>query len=696
MGGLAAEPGTQGRRGAVIVLIYSIKLIRFIFYTGLICVALAAIGITTLVFHAASDLPKLPHPLSRIIETPQTRIFTSSGQMLITLGERNTVPLNRVSRDFINAILAVEDHRFFDHHGINKLRTLKALYITLFEPGQVQGASTITQQLAKNLFFTFEQSYIRKFKEMLVAFQIEASNSKEEILHAYINQIHFGAGAQGVEKAAKVFFNKSAIDLTLSEAALLAGLPKSPTGYNPFHHFDRAMERRDVVLNRMASAGFISADQARETSMMKPELHARRTDNRTGSYFLDTVINQLIKTYGQEVVYYGGIKVTTTLDMKLQSTAIGALQSGLTRLDELMGLQENDPVKPQGALVAVDPASGAVKAMLGGRNYYESEFNRAVRSKRQPGSGFKPFLYYQAMQQLGYHPATVMTDRPVIIPVKGAPDWEPENFSNRYRGDMILKKALTLSVNTIAAQLMHEIGPGPVIKAARTCGIKSPLDEVYSLALGTSLVSPLEMAGAFSTFATLGVRHEPFMIWRVEDPFGRVLYEHIIQEKQVLEPSVAYQVLDMMASVIDQGSGRIIRQSGFNHQAAGKTGTTDRYNDAWFTGFTPTLCTSVWTGFDKNRPLIDINGVGITGGRGAGPIWAEFMENALKGQPERHFPIPDDIRFVAVNAATGCRIDAQAINDTEADSLVQEPVEEIVVPLKPDQFPCDPVPEADR
>ena len=655
-----------------------IKFLRFWLYSSLLIVSVVAVLGMFLIFYLAKDLPRLPSPLSRIIEKPQTQIFASNGQMLISLGERKTIPLNMVSKNFINAILATEDHRFFEHCGMNKLRTLKGLYVTIFTSGKVQGASTITQQLAKNLFFSFEKTYKRKLKELLVAFQMEASNSKSDILHAYINQIHFGAGAQGIEKAAHTFFGKPAIELTLPEAALLAGLPKSPTNYNPYRNYDKAIKRRNIVLNRMVQAGFISKLEAEQAMSAKPEFDKKDSDSRTGSYFLDALISQLITHYGEDVVYHGGIKVFSTLDTRLQAHGEQAVRNGLERLDTLMGIKPEDEDHPQAALVAVDCGSGAVKAMVGGKDYYSSEFNRAIKSRRQPGSGFKPFLYYAAFKDLGFHPATIMTDQPVVIPVKGAKDWEPYNFSKIFSGDMILKQALTDSVNTIAAQLVERTGPAAVTNIAKICGIESPLNDVFSVALGTSGVTPFEMASAYTVFSTLGVRHEPFLFWRVEDAFGRIVFEQIVQEKRVLDQSTTYQVVDMMKGVIESGSGRSIREFGFNRPAAGKTGTSDSYNDAWFTGFTPTLSTSVWTGFDKTKKLVDKNRNGITGGRSAAPIWAEFMINALKSEPERDFSIPDGIHFKTVDILTGCA-------PQEGDETVQV----LKIPFKKDQDSCE-------
>jgi penicillin-binding protein 1A len=632
-----------------------------LFYFILTAAGLFALFTVILFFAGIKDLPSVPEPLNRIIETPPTQIFAGTGERILVLGGREAVPLNRVSPHFIQAVLATEDHRFWEHHGVDKLRTIKALWITLFHPGKIQGASTITQQLAKNLFFSFRRSYKRKFQELMIALQIESQYSKEEILQAYLNQIPFGVGAHGIENAAQTFFGKSASDLNLAESALLAGLPKSPTRYNPYLYFDNAKKRQQVVLKRMLAVNAISHREAQQASAAVLELKPQPSGARTGSYFLDTVIRQLEERYGTDVVYHGGLKVTTTLNPEMQTWAVEALQDGLDGLDRLMGLspKENDQhpaidtPKPQGALVAVETNSGAVKALAGGRDYAASEYNRALQNNRLPGSGFKPFLYYTAFDTLNFHPATLFVDQPVRIPVKGGRDWRPQNFSQNFEGPMVLKKAFTDSVNTVAAQLIQQTGTERVIRTAGQAGIESPLSPVPSLALGTSGVSPLEMASAFGTFASGGIRHQPFFIWRVEDALGRILEEHIVSGINILDPATAYQVVDMMRDVIDSGTGSIVRELGFKLPAGGKTGTTNNFMDAWFTGFTPTLSASVWVGFDQGMGLRDTHNVGISGGRGAAPIWTDFMIKATGGEPAREFSIPANIRFESVDPATG-------------------------------------------
>ncbi|MCP3952600.1 MAG: PBP1A family penicillin-binding protein [Desulfobacterales bacterium] len=633
-----------------------IRRLASLFYLGLALAGCTALVIMGLFFVALKDLPRVPEPLSRIIETPPTEIYAASGERIMILGGREAIPLDRVSHHFIRAVIATEDHRFWDHTGVNKLRTLKALYITLFEPGRVQGASTITQQLAKNLFFSFKRTYKRKFHELLVALQIEAQYNKRDILEAYVNQIPFGIGAHGIEQAARKYFGKPAATLSLSEAALLAGLPKSPTRYNPYRYYLRARKRQKVVLSRMVAVGYISPRDAKEAFGNAPVLKERKANARTGSYFLDTVLKRLEERYGPEVIHHGGLQVFTTLEPRLQSAAVAAVQRGLASLEQRLGTLANQPSddqRPQGALVAVAANSGAVRAMVGGRDYADSEYNRAIQGMRQPGSGFKPFLYYSALENLELSPAAVVTDRAVTIPVAGAADWSPRNFGRQHAGPMILKRALLKSVNTVAAQLVAETGPDAVIKIARRCGIQSPLKKVYSVALGSSEVTPLEMAAAFATFATGGIRNRPFFISRVEDAMGQVLEEHIVSGKRTLDPTLTYQLVEMMQGVMDQGTGAITRRMGFSPPAAGKTGTTNGYRDAWFTGFTPTLSTSVWVGFDKKKGLRDPNGTGITGGHGAAPIWADFMIQATSGEPPRKFTIPADIHYEQADPVTG-------------------------------------------
>ena len=342
--------------------------------------------------------------------------------------------------------------------------------------------------------------------------------------------------------------------------------------------------------------------------------------------------------------------------------------------------------------MAIEAKSGAVKALVGGRGYSETTYNRAIQNNRQAGSGFKPFTYYTALETLGFSPATVMVDRPMTITVHGAADWQPRNFSRTFHGPIVLKKALMDSVNTIAAQLIERTGPEAVITTARRCGIQSPLRPVYSLALGTSGVSPLEMASAFATFATGGIRHEPFWILRVEDTQGRILEEHLVSGQRVLEPDLSYQIVDMMRGVLDHGSGAVVRRLGFTLPAAGKTGTTNSFQDAWFTGFTPTLCTSVWVGFDKERPLRDQNGVGITGGRGAAPIWTQFMKQAMEGEPTREFTIPEDIHMEIIDPQTGRPPDDLSRETIEVALTEDQTANGNIVEGQPTGILLDPVP----
>ena len=631
---------------------------RVMVYSILLAAGIGAAGVLIFFFVIVRDLPRVPDPLSRIIETPPTEIYAATGERIMIIGGRESVPLNHVSPYFIQAVIATEDHRFWEHRGIDPLRIMKAFWVNLLGSGRVEGASTVTQQLAKNLFFSFQRTYLRKFRELAVALQIEARYGKSEILEAYINQIAFGVGAHGIEQAAQVFFGKPALQLSLPEATLLAGLPKSPSRYNPFRYLERARERQKVVLARMAAVGYLSAEEAEKAYQARLTLRPPGGAPSSGSYFVDLVLKDLEDRYGSDVIHHAGLKVFTTLDPQMQAWAEESIQNGLATLDQVLRVPApvgggSGGTQPQGALVAVEAQSGAVRALVGGRDHAESEFNRALQSNRQPGSGFKPFLYYAALEKAGLHPATVFVDRKVVVPIPGQPPWTPRNFSGDYEGPMILKRALAHSVNSIAAQLVERVGPQAVIEVARRCGINSTLAPVPSVALGTSGVSPLEMAAAFASLATGGIRHDPFWIRRVEDSSGRTLEERILSGRRTLDASLVFQLVDMMRAVLDEGTGAVVRQRGFQLPAAGKTGTTDDFNDAWFTAFTPTLSVCTWVGFDRGLSMRDAQGRGITGARGAAPIWAEFMRKATAGEPRRDFVVPADIRFVQVNPASG-------------------------------------------
>ena len=610
-------------------------------------------------FVLSKDLPQLPDNLETINLSLPTEIYSADGERIMVLGERRPVSIGDISPSFLNAIVAVEDANFFKHQGLDHAGLFRAFLANIRAKRVIQGGSTITQQLSKNLFFSFERNFVRKIKELLIALQLEATFTKDEILEAYCNQIYFGSGAYGVEEAAQVYFGKRAQDLTLLQAALLAGLPNSPNSSNPFNHRDRAMSRARFVLKRMQSEGWISAEQKEEAEKSDLELRRPRSFSDPNLYFLDFVISKLEKDYGKEFVHFGGLKIYTTLDNHQQSLALKAALSHLEGLEEKMAKRESkDPL--QVALVSVENKSGAVRALLGGKNYSHSQFNRAVSNNRLPGSSFKPFVYLTAMEELGYSPATVVKDEPITIELPGAAPREPKNFGEKFAGDIILKKALMKSLNVVSAKLVQAVGPEKVVQTARRFGIKSPLGNNLSLALGTSGVSPLEMAAAFSVIANLGVYNEPYFIEKIEDFHGNQLYEHFYQGVQKFPQKVMYPLLDMMQGVVEAGSGRVVRRMGFLHPAAGKTGTTNDFKDAWFDGFTKDFSVSVWVGYDNNESMVDRNGKGLTGGRAAAPIWVFFLKKLLEGKNRVKFPVPPGIKFATVDVRTGFLADGNS------------------------------------
>ncbi len=662
------------------------KLYFFIFGVFLLAV-ITGLGVY---FVLSKDLPQLPDNLANINLSLPTEIYSSDGDRIKVLGERRPVSIEDISPNFLNAIISVEDSHFYEHQGLDHIGLARAFYMNFRAKRVVQGGSTITQQLSKNLFFSFERNFVRKIKELLVALQLEATFTKEQILEAYSNQIYFGSGAYGVEEAADIYFGKRAKDLTLLQGALLAGLPNSPNNANPFYNLDRALSRASFILKRMVQEGFITGSEKEEAQLSSLELLTPKNYSNPNHYFIDFVIRKLEKDYGKEFVHFGGLKIYTTLDSRQQSLAKKAAISHLEALEGEMSARESkEPL--QVALVSVENKSGAVRAMLGGKNYSHSQFNRALSNNRLPGSSFKPFVYLTAMMELGFSPATVVTDEPVVIDIPGAQPWEPQNFGEKFAGDIILKKALMKSLNVVSAKLMKEVGPEKVIETARRFGIKSPLGKNYSLALGTSGVSPLEMASAYSVFANLGIYNEPYFIEKIEDFHGNQLYEHFYQGIQRFPQKVIYPLLDMMKGVVDAGTARGIRRMGFKHPAAGKTGTTNDFKDAWFNGTTKDNSVSVWVGYDNNESMMDKRGRGLTGGRAAAPIWVFFLQKVLQGKNKVKFPVPAGIKFETVDVRTGRlvnEITLEKMSVAVKEELDLSPLPEL--PESEDEFSASP------
>ena len=645
-------------------------------------VLVVVLVVAGLYFWLNQDLPQLPKNLEQINLSLPTEIYSSDGERIKILGERHPIALEDISPFFTKAITAVEDSRFYRHSGIDHRGLVRALWTNLRQKRIAQGGSTITQQLSKNLFFSFERNWVRKIKELLIAFQLEATFNKDQILEAYCNQIYFGSGAYGVEEAAQVYFRKRARDLTLFQAALLAGLPNSPNNANPFSHYERAMRRTEYVLNRMVSENLVTVEERELALQSDIDLVNPQVESDPNLYFVNQVLEQIEKDYGKEFVHFGGLKILTTLDTRYQKLAF---KSARNHLEALEGRVAREPgAGPlQAALVSIENKSGAVRAMLGGRDYSHSQFNRAVSNNRLPGSSFKPFVYFTAMEELGYSPATVVKDEPLTIDIPGSTPWSPQNFDEEFAGDIVLKKALMKSVNIVSAKLINEVGPEKVIRTARQFGIKSPLGKNLSLALGTSGVSPYEMASAYSVIANLGIYNEPYLIQHIEDFQGNRLYEHYYQGVQQFLPDSLYPLLNMMQGVIDRGTGRTVRRMGFRHPAGGKTGTTNDFKDAWFNGFTKDISTSVWVGFDDNESMKNKSGKGLTGASAAAPIWVFFMQKALEGKSPVKFPVPEKVKFATVDVQTGYLADEFSLEILKV--AVKEGVDLSAPPVLPEE-----------
>lgn len=575
-------------------------------------------------------------------------IYDSAKQPItyVSRENRTLVPLSAMPELLPKAFVSAEDSRFYQHSGVDVWSIIRAFLHNIRSGERGQGGSTITQQVARALLLTPEKTYTRKIKEAILAYRIDKTLSKAEILHIYLNQIYLGSGAYGVEAAAQIYFDKRVQDLNLAEMALLAGLPQAPSRYSPFRNFKLAKNRQLYVLNRMAEEGYITPTAAQKAYEKTLLWNPAKEGPLENNYFIEYVKAYVQSKYGSDALLTGGLRIYTTLDQNMQKAANMAIKRGIAK----WALRESKHADtlPQAALISLEVKTGYVRAMIGGTDFEKSQFNRATQSRRQPGSAFKPFIYATALEK-GMTPATMILDAPIQF--RGATStqyWEPKNYDNKFEGPTSLRNALVHSRNVPTIKILQQVGAPSTIELARRMGITSPLVKDLSLALGTSGVSPLELTRAYAAFANNGELPQAIFIEKIVDGTGKVLEEQHPTFTAALDPRVAYQMTHIMEGVITEGTAKGI--SSFGAPAAGKTGTTDQNVDAWFVGYTPQLTTCVWIGRDQNISLGRVE----TGGVAAAPIWLDFMNQAKATYPPTaDFPVPPGIVLLPMNNLTG-------------------------------------------
>jgi penicillin-binding protein 1A len=613
----------------------------------------------------ARDLPSTSR-LEMMEPTLKTQVFGADSSVIgeFFVEDRALVPLEELPPYMVDAFIVVEDRKFYQHWGVDLFGIARAVVTNVREGERVQGGSTITQQLARNLFDMFEDTLTRKIKEALLATRIERAYSKDEILEMYLNQIYFGAGAHGVEAAAQTFFGKKAKDLTIGEATMIAGLPKNPRDYSPINHFERALQRREVVLAAMVDTGKLTRAEADSISAAPVTVRPGKLgQSEFAAYFLEEVRQYLEERYGSDRIYRDGLRVYTGIDPELQRAAEDSMEAQLTRMEKFRAYRETkaryqaqvakgEVAGPatylQGAVVAIDVKTGLVRALVGGRSFKDSKFNRAVQAKRQPGSAFKPFIYAAAIEN-GYTPADILLDAPIVLDLPNGDVWKPQNYSETFEGEVTLRHALNMSINIAAIRLLMAMGPAEAINMAHRLGIKSNLEAVYSLALGVSEVTLLEITNAYATIAAGGMRGEALMVQRVVDREGRVLEENSIYREEVVQPTVNFMTTSLLESVMNEGFGHNARVYGFKEPAGGKTGTTDLCTDAWFVGFTSELAVGVWAGFDQKKTM----GAKMTGSAVSLPTWTAVMKTYYANRSAPPFPEVEGIEYRIICEKTG-------------------------------------------
>lgn len=614
--------------------------------TGLLC------GVTAGTLLALTrDLPQI-QSLESYKPSAITRIYSADQILLkeLYVEKRDPVALSRVPEDLKTALLTTEDRRFYDHSGLAVKGILRAMVQNLRKGRFVQGASTLTQQLAKTLFLTPRKTLSRKLREAILSIQLERRYTKDEILALYLNQIYFGSGAYGVASAARVYFGKPVQDLTLAQCALIAGLPKSPSRYSPLVNPELALKRRNIVLRQMLDTGAITKSDylaALDKKLLEPQ---SRSEKSKAPYFIDFIIDSLENTIGASLLYKGGLTVHTTLSFEFQKTAEQAMDDGLKQLiSRRLKNQLKQPL-PQGALVAINIQTGGIVAMVGGRDGSDTPFNRATAAKRQPGSAFKPILYALAIER-EFQPYDKILDAPVVFDAPSQDrEWQPQNFSQEYEGEICLRWALAHSKNIPAVRLLDKLGPSSVIQFARSLGLRSPLRPNLSLALGTSELDLLELTAAYAAFANQGKYTRPYGITTVIDAEGQTLWRIKPEQRIAMNRGGAAVITNMLEAVIQDGTGQGAKI--LPGPLAGKTGTTNDFKDALFIGYGPHFATGVWVGNDDASTL----GPRETGARAALPIWIEFMQQVIAAQSQSYFDIPENVRSIYIQPRTGERL----------------------------------------
>ncbi|WP_155305561.1 penicillin-binding protein 1A [Desulfosarcina widdelii] len=735
---------------------------RLVKWSLILTAVMMLMGATAMVgvyFYLVDDLPKITS-LKDYHPSIITTVYSDDNRKIAEFYKerRIVVPLSKIPIQLQQAFIAAEDARFYKHQGIDFFSIVRAFIKNLEAGTIVQGGSTITQQVTKSFLLTPERSYKRKIKEAILAYRIDKTFSKEEILYLYLNQIYLGHGAYGVEAAAENYFGKSVSELNLAECAILAGLPQAPSRYSPFRFPERAKQRQIYVLNRMLAEGFIDNTEVSEAIDVEMDIKPRRNWYiEEVPIYTEHIRRYVEKKYGPDALYTQGLKIYAAVNIEMQKAARKQMQKGLRDLDHRLGyrgpedhlapeeietfneriqatLQEtplaegsltkgvvidvNDKAgtatvrmgevrgmlsvediswarKPnpklayyqakvrrvsqvlktgdviqvklgrqkeksevwpltleqtpeaQSALLCIEAETGLVKVMVGGRDFMQSQFNRAIQSRRQPGSAFKPIIYAAALDK-GFTPATTIIDSPIVFKDEANDfTWKPKNYGKKFYGPTLLRTALAKSRNVVTIKILQEIGIDYCIDYARKLGIQSEMPRDLSIALGSSGISLLELVNAYAVFANQGYLVEPAFITKIEDRDGNILEEMNPSRERVIDKSTAYIMTSLLESVVKEGTGR--RVNALNRPVAGKTGTTNDLQDAWFVGYTPRFISGVWVGYDNGRTL----GKGETGSRTASPIWLGFMDAILKDKPVQMFQVPEGVVFAKIDAQTG-------------------------------------------